>query len=346
MLKIEPKYIVEAVSASSLEELFPLVQNAIELEHSTIPPYLTAMFSFKPNTGNEIRAIIHSIVIEEMLHMSIAANILNALGGRPLINDKSFIPEYPTPLPMGIGSSEGLIVGLNPFSINIVQSIFMEIEEPENPIPPTLMLAAEASPEYATIGQFYMTLSDKIQHLAPDNLPGDPAKQVTSNFFSSSELFPILTKEDAVNAINIIVEQGEGTTHSPLDPEKELAHYYKFAEIVAGKKAVVRNDGSYSFSGDPIPFDPNDVYPVYSNTKAKMLIPGTEERRRVDEFNNAYSSLLNGLHRTFNGEPGYLDNTIGVMFDLKLLSEKLNATPFPGQQGYTIGAPYEWFPQP
>jgi rubrerythrin len=80
MLQIDSKYIEKALSANALEELYPLLQKAIELEHSTIPPYLTAMFSLKPGTNLVQRQIIHSIVIEEMLHMSIAANILNALG--------------------------------------------------------------------------------------------------------------------------------------------------------------------------------------------------------------------------------------------------------------------------
>jgi len=34
-----------------------------------------------------------------MLHMSIAANILIASGGRPMINTRAFIPNYPGPLP-------------------------------------------------------------------------------------------------------------------------------------------------------------------------------------------------------------------------------------------------------
>ncbi len=346
MLKIDQKYIAQVNASETLEDLFPLLQNAIELEHATIPPYLTAMFSFKPNTGSEIRTIIHSIVIEEMMHMTIAANIMNAIGGSPDISSPGFIPNYPGPLPMGIGSQDGLIVGLEKFSLELVKNVFMEIEEPENPIPPSAKLAA-ALPTFKTIGQFYMAVQKKIIELAPDKLPGDPAKQVTSDFFSANLLFPILTKQNAVDAINIIIEQGEGTPESPLDPEKELAHYYKFAEIAEQKRIVVRPDGSYSFSGDPIPFNPGDVLPLFPNTKAAMLLPETsEERRRVDDFNNAYSSLLSGLHRTFNGDPGYLPNTLGVMFDLKLLSEKLYATPFPGVDGYTIGAPYEWVPQP
>src|SRR5690606_2357790 len=102
MLQIEAKYIRQVELSSQLEDLYPMLQNAIELEHSTIPPYLTALFSIRPGTSTEARKIVHSIVIEEMMHMTIAANILNAIGGKPQINNPRFVPVYPGPLPMGI----------------------------------------------------------------------------------------------------------------------------------------------------------------------------------------------------------------------------------------------------
>lgn len=348
MLKLQTEFVQRIVNAHKLEELYPLVQKAIELEHATIPPYLTAMFSLKPGTEKEIWDIIHSIVIEEMMHMTISANILNALGGSPSINNPKFVPEYPGPLPMGIG--DGLIVGLAKYSKEQVKSVFMEIEEPEEPldIPVKTKMMAEAAPQFHTIGEFYMALSKKIEEIAPDNLPGDAAKQVTSPFFSSDLLFPILTKQDAIKAIDIIVEQGEGTETSPIDFDGEIAHYYRFEELYVGKR--LEKDESekvgYSFSGPVIPFDPANVQPILSNTKASMFSPGSEERRRVDEFNASYQSLLNGLHLTFNGNPDMLKDTIGLMFDIKLYGEKLCGIPFPGKKGVNIGPPFEYVKLP
>ena len=43
---------------------------------------------------------------EEMLHFTIVANVLNALGGRPLIDDKAAVPIYPAILPMGVAGGE------------------------------------------------------------------------------------------------------------------------------------------------------------------------------------------------------------------------------------------------
>ena len=344
MLKIDSKFIERVQQSSVIEELYPMLQNAIELEHSTIPPYLTAMFSIKPGKNVEDRKIIHSIVIEEMMHMTIAANILNALGGQPYINNSDFVPEYPGPLPMGIGN--GLIVSLEKYSKECVKNVFMEIEEPENPL--VFRSAALAVQDYSTIGQFYLALQKKIQELAPHELPGNKSKQVTSPFFDSSLLFPIYTKDDAINAINIIVEQGEGTSISPLDQDGEIAHYYRFEELFKGKK-LVKDDNApngFSFSGADIPFDEADVFPIFPNTKISMLTSGTEEWNHMNQFNTSYFSLLAGLHKTFNGEPEMLNNTIGVMYDLKLTAEKLCATPFPDKPGYTIGPSFEYVSTP
>lgn len=347
MIKINPQIVDQINKATDLSDLFEMLQYAIELEHATIPPYLTALFSFKPGTEPAVRKIIYSVVIEEMMHMTIAANILNAIGGAPKINDKDFIPNYPGGLPMGIGN--GLIVGLEKYSREVVKNVFMEIEEPENPLVFPTAAFAKAIPEFRTIGEFYMALQNSIDKLAPDKLPGDATKQVTSDFYAPDLLFPIITKADAIKAISIIIEQGEGTSTSPtvVNFGGEIAHYYRFEELYHGRQ-LVKNPiipEGYSFTGAVIPFDPENVMPLFPNTKAAMLPPGSEERRMADSFNNSYNTLLNSLHITFNGKPDFLENAIGVMFDLRLTAQKLGATVFPGKPGFTIGPPYEYVPQ-
>lgn len=344
MLKINPQFVIDITNSETLQELYPLVQNAIELEHSTIPPYLTALFSFQPNTETQIRTVLHSIVIEEMLHMTISSNILNALGGNPAISNPNFVPNYPGHLPMGIGGS--LIVGIEKYTLDVVKNVFMEIEEPEQPIPFKSTAGLEEAPTYKTIGEFYQALQKKIMEIAPEILPGNKDLQVTSSFFSSELLYPIVTKHDAIAAIDIIIEQGEGTTTSPVGTDGELAHYYKFEELYKGRELVADSTApnGYSFTGPIIPFDASNVLPLFPNTKANMLPLGSEERRLLEEFNQTYSNLLFGLHQTFNGHPDNLNNTIGLMFDLRLSCQKLALMPFPGKQGYTIGPSYEFVP--
>lgn len=347
MLLINPSLLEGVRNATKLDDLFFYVQKAIELEHSTIPPYLTAMLCIKPDTNQEVYQLIHSVVIDEMLHMAIDSNILNALGGHPVIDNPEFIPKYPGPLPMGI--NEGLIVNLEMLTKDVVKNTFMEIEEPENPIdfPIKMSKMGLMAEQFATIGQYYAAIKDKIDELANDKLPGDPSLQMTTSFYPADQLFPIYTKEDAKRAIDIIVEQGEGTTSSPIRPGGGIAHYYRFNEVYLGKR-LVEDPGSelgYAYEGT-LPFDQNNVFPISKNTKISDLPNGTQDEKEIrlqaEEFSYYYSKLLHGLHRTFNGEPSYINNTLGLMYDIKLIGQKLAATPFPGRPGQTVGAPFEF----
>lgn len=343
MLKIQAEFVEQVHGAATPEDLAELMQNAIELEHATIPPYLTAMISLKPGTNREIWRVIQSVVIEEMLHMTIAANVMNALGGEPAINRPGFIPEYPGPLPMAIG--HGLVVGLERYSREQVKKVFMEIEEPEKPIVfPVRPFGMAAKLEFSTIGQFYGAIQKRLREL-PDELPGDPARQVVDpSMFGPDQLFAIRTTDDAVRALDVIVEQGEGTPDSPLDPEGDFAHYYRFEELFHGRRLVKDTTvpQGYSFSGPAIPFDAGAVWPLAANTKAEQLPEGSEQRRQANEFNFVYAKLLNALHRSFNGDPGFIQSTLGLMYDLKLAGEQLAAMPFPGRDGETVGPPFEY----
>eukprot|EP01047_Picozoa_sp_COSAG01_P032637 COSAG01_NODE_2368_length_7814_cov_83.159819_5_plen_189_part_00 len=61
----------------TLPFLRQLLQQAIEVEHSTIPLYLTALYSIV-DSGSFAAQAVRGVVIEEMLHMTAAANVLNA----------------------------------------------------------------------------------------------------------------------------------------------------------------------------------------------------------------------------------------------------------------------------
>jgi Ferritin-like len=340
MIKLQRQVIRGIRAAGSGAELHRYLQNAVELEHSTIPPYLTAMFSLKPGTNLRIAQLIRGIVIQEMLHMSIAANILVAIGGKPQINGRAFIPKYPGPLPMNIG--EGLQVGIEAFSIPLVKNTFMAIEEPEHPIPvKAKLLAGEAEPEFATIGQFYDAIEQQIVKLGPSIFvqPTAPPQVVSAEWFAADKLFPITDPESACRAIEIIKREGEGTSVTPYESGDDPAHYYKFGEIAAGRGLVATPDG-YSYAGPPIPFDASGVWPLRPNCKVADFEAGTQARTRIEQFACNYGSLLNALHLAFNGEPRQLDTAIGVMYDLRVLAVALMQTDAGG--GQTVGPSFEY----
>ena len=83
MIKLDRQIIRDIRAAKKGADLYVHLQNAVKLEHSTIPPYLTAMFSLRPGVNQNIADQIRSIAMQEMLHMAIASNILISIGGIP-----------------------------------------------------------------------------------------------------------------------------------------------------------------------------------------------------------------------------------------------------------------------
>lgn len=340
MLRIDPTIIRDVRAATSAADLHAQLQAAIELEHATIPLYLTAYYSVKPGQNTAAAAVLRSVVIEEMLHMTIASNLLNALGGSPEIDKPGFIPVFPGPLPMGV--HQGLNAELRKLTRGQVVDTFMVIEEPEQPLdipvrePSLQRLALVEAPEeveYGTIGEFYAAIADKIKELGDGAFTGDPARQVVDHtWFPADQLFAVTDVKSALGGIEVIVEQGEGTHTSPEDGDDEPAHYYRFAEIVYGR--ALRTDPAspvgWSYSGPPVGLDPAGVWNLLANAKTVDYPVGSRARMLSDKFNVAYTNLLRALQDTFTGKPEDLKVALGLMYELRLTAETLVATPLPG----------------
>ncbi|MCA6065916.1 ferritin-like protein [Chryseobacterium sp. RG1] len=106
-----------------------LLQTAILIEHSTIPPYLTALYSIKDGTNALASQIIRSVAVEEMLHMIMVCNVMNAVNIQPSVNRPQNYPSYPMKLPMNVD----FYVGLETFSTNSITT-FIAIESPSSPL--------------------------------------------------------------------------------------------------------------------------------------------------------------------------------------------------------------------
>jgi hypothetical protein len=274
--------------------------------------------------------------------MTIAANILIAIGGATEINKKGFVPEYPGPLPMSIGD---LIVGIEAFSISLVENTFMAIEEPEDPIhiQPPPILAAAGQPKFCTIGQFYDAIAKQIMELGPSIFVKKTAPpQVINNYwFPPSKLFPITGPESACKAIEIIKTEGEGSSTSPFQSGHDPAHYYKFGEIVNGRR-IVRTPTGFAYAGEAVLFDPAGVWPLKANCKLADFPEGTQARTRIERFAYAYSTLLNSLQDSFNGRPDQLNAAIGMMYDLRVFAVSLMETDAGTGGGLTVGPSFEY----
>lgn len=317
----------------TVDDLKRALQQAIELEHSTIPTYLTSLFSIKDGHNRRVARIIQGVVVEEMLHMALACNLLNAIGGSPSIDHPDFVPAYPGRLPGGLRPN--LVVSLKKASIEHIRDVFMAIEEPDETIDPL-------EHHRLTIGWFYDEIGKGFQRLAGDgDLFVDQSPQLTS-WRGPGEIVVVHDLETALQAIDEIVEQGEGSSATdPDDPEGELAHYYKFEEIVRGRELVV-TPGGYGFTGAPIHFDPDGVWPMADNPSTAGLPEGSYVYNLAQRFNVMYWELLSALHDAFNTDPdAKLTAAIEMMFSLEVAAKGLMQTPIGPGSPETAGPSFE-----
>lgn len=324
MIRIEVRHLSALNAAASAQELQGTIQKTIELEFATIPPYLTAMMSLRIDANREIWEVLHSVVVDEMLHMLINCNLLVALGGKPRIDSPQFVPRYPGPLPMSIHSD--LIVGLEAFSPTLVEKTFMGIEKPENPI----QIEALGMPTYATIGQFYAALKGKVEQLGDGAFNPDTSGQLIENqWFPADRLFPIASAADAVKAIDLIVREGEGTPITPIGEPGHAAHYYRFEQIVKGRRLQPdpAAPSGFSYSGAAIPFDPSTVWPITPNQQLRDLDADSQAGRRARQFAYSFTKLLKALQESFDGKPEAFAMAMSLMFELKLAGQMLCSSP-------------------
>jgi hypothetical protein len=362
MIRIKSSIINAVNQAVTPQDLYPALQMAVSLELSTIPPYLTGLFTLKETATGQTNAaaaeIMTSVVNEEMLHMCIAANTLIALGGAPVMNTAAQVPSYPGHLPGD--TDDGLIVHIRPISQCAVLNTYMRIEEPDTIIQPSgpnkipLLPSPPPPPgEFQSIGDFYRAIIAKLQTLPSGSINPDPnspnqKNQVVGVFGS----FPTAITDipSAVAALGLIVDQGEGSDVSPeemdpVDADETAAHFYRFAEIIMGA-AIVVSGGSYDFSGTPVTFDesPNGVINMFPDaTLAGMQsILSPANLTICQNFSAAYTSLLNSLNDVFNGNPGGISGAENIMFTLRGLANQVFAIPI-GSTGQTAGLCWELF---
>lgn len=337
------------------EDVYEALQTIIELEHATMPPYLTAMFSIKLGYNAYIMDTLRDIAEQEMLHFAIACNILTAIGGNPNINKIGFVPKFPGPLPGGLRS--GLIVRLRKCSKDQLKS-FMMIEAPDEQYLLEDGESSESNPlqkNKYTIGWVYDAVSDALEALHPatiqfpDDIPGitdeDPRikNQVTGPF--GDKLYKIKSLAQAQQAIREIKEEGEGCpgNNNPATGETDpdtglpmLSHYFRFAEIVKGKRLTIdqtETEKTYAYNGPRVELDMDGVYNMQDDPKLEKQPLGSQQRERMESFARKYQGLLNGLQIAFNGDPDHLTQCFGLMYQLTIAAQPLMEMPALNEDG-------------
>lgn len=313
------KALVDRINATwsrprALAELTEHLQIAIEVELATIPIYLYTYYSIDrtvgragsptgfPNTeisrfADQAGAVIMSVAVEEMLHMSLSSNILFALGKQPQLYGKS-PSSYPTNLPghAKLGpDGKPLAIALGKLSVEHLWS-FLEIEYPAK---------ADAPPEgtdWDTIGQIYSYIrciisSDLIYdsdfqvgpadlQIQPGNyspnsidtayptaafdkvcpvpapVPGSTAHVASfasreDGHVGAHELLTVSSCDEALQAIATISYQGEGFDHTRFDDPSHQELSHYFKFLTIQSQLQ-----GYPESHEPLPEHPTPPPPA------------------------------------------------------------------------------------
>jgi hypothetical protein len=311
---------LSAVRPTTVEDAHAMLQTAIGVEFGTLPPYLYALYTIRPGTNAQASQRIKAIAQQEMIHMCLASNILNALGGNPLLKPQA----YPGPLPGDIGPPGGqpLTIHLLPFSKDAMKQ-GMDIEQPENPadfpvVSPLLGAEFKGGPETMTIGQFYDAL-DKFLATLPADAWHPGRHQIVDDQFFPGQLFAINDYRDANRAIQEIVSEGEGHKENPLDFQDEVSHYYRFGEMYNNKVLTKTYTGlHYQYGPASLDIDYALAYPAIADPGEHDFSQDSAAAQAAQaQCSVTYAALVENLQMALTGTDGALGMAVQAMFALR-----------------------------
>ncbi|MBV2356701.1 ferritin-like protein [Streptomyces sp. J2-1] len=290
------------------------LQVAVEIEFATIPPYLCGWWSVR-NRKSDAARLIRRIVSDEMYHLGVVCNLLVGLGGRPRVRESA--PVYPGPLPGGV--HPGVEVYLSGLTKGLVRDVMMAIEAPAVPL-------TDSAPDRLSIGHFYDEVLAAFRAVAPDL----SVERQLRERIGEDTLRPVRTLEDVERSIEIIKDQGEGTSLAPDDGlgDGHVAHYYAFAEIHHGRR-IRQSGGTWQFTGPPVPFP--DTRPMSKVPAGGWDRPPAEVRRLLDDFDGTYTTVLEALDTAWaEGDPEALRTAVQRMRRLETPAVALMEIPIAG----------------
>ncbi|MFF8387048.1 ferritin-like domain-containing protein [Streptomyces kanasensis] len=343
VLAYESNAIVELMEVRPVDRdeawLKDALQQAIMVEIATIGPYASAMWSIKEGSG-PVYDTIRRVIFDEMSHMGLVCNMLTTIGGSPILADPNVAPKYEYPLPGGVRPE--LTVFLEGLSKDSVE-MFSEIERPDHPV-------AEFE-TFTSIGAFYTAVEEAFeahQHLIRGTR--QLAYSMTHHG-QGNDILPLDSIERVRGAIEVIKEQGEGTSASPENPfpgkEGELAHFYAFRELFHGRKLVKVSESPdmWDFTGDEVPFPP--AHPMGRVPRGGWVnggenAPGPEVQQALDLFNREFSSMLRALEKAWqtddpNAAKAEVGKAVGHMFQMGPKARALMERELPDGSGRTYG---------
>src|SRR5262249_1950196 len=184
------------------------LQGALELELSTLPPYLCGLCALKDQSSDAFKTI-QNIVYNEMCHLGLVCNLLRATGAQPQIFDGFFgSVVYPGPLPGGVRPKHDaklhfpcdpnfqVTLGFEDYKSFV--EMCMQIEYPEDPVLRPKIQPLVGLETFPTIGQFYDAVLKSFQNLK-DKVPYQVDKQIENEDPKIVKVNGLQTATDAIS---------------------------------------------------------------------------------------------------------------------------------------------------
>lgn len=331
------------------EELIVMLAEAAAIEHNVMCSYLYGIWSLKNGEADGLTAaqaeivtrwksLLLGVAIEEMEHLTLVGNLTASIGGTPYLSR----PNFPIPAgyhPAGIDLE---LVGFSPALID--HAIFLERPEgigmddaPEFLHPDAYAHAAPrhtimpVTQDYNTIGHLYRGIYHGFEVLCrrygeANLFCGDAADQIGPADAPFSELTIVTDLASAWEAIETIVEQGEGAPgHS------ENSHYQRFVSVKQELATLLAEDPDFK---PAFPVARNPVMRRPHDTANKVWITDPEAARVLDLANSLYALMLRLLSQSFGRDPGeaehkrlFMDLARQLMHLLSHVAEHLASLP-------------------
>jgi Ferritin-like len=298
----------------SREQLVYLLTQACELEQGVLCEYLFALYSLKqdPQDGLSSQQLaqvarwgraLSEVAVQEMLHLTLATNLLTAVGAAPHLHRPNFpirCQWYPPDVrlalvPFGEAAVRHFMYLERPDGIDLKDAeAFAAVCEcrPLTAPPSTLMAAPQ---DYHTVGHLYRSIGHGFARLVDrygeaDVFIGPPRAQASREVFGWPELVAVTDLASARAAIELIVEQGEGA-----GGDWREAHFGRFSTILDELLAATRANPDYS-PGRP-------ARPAYvrrpPDQPQATIISDPLTAQVVDLFDAAHQTMLQALCRCF-----------------------------------------------
>ncbi len=336
-----------SVLPPSREQLLYWLHEACEIEHHLMCCYLYAAFSLKrgdPRWTDEQRAAVQrwrasimSVALEEMSHLALVGNLMNALGGTPHLNRPAF-PVDAGPYPAGF------VIRLAPFSAATIEH-FKFLERPHDRqlaaapgFEPTRQYR-RAVPEgrlspgprdYDTVGELYEVLARSLDafvevHGEAALFVGSPALQVDATLAPLPGVRPVTDLASAHAAIHTIVTQGEGA-----GPEEVDSHFCRFSRIADELAAMQTADPGFEPAW-PAATNPVMNAPIHSSAE-RVHVSAPRIARWLDIGNALYTTSMRCLLQGFGAterraKATWLAASFALMRGLMPVGQGLSARP-------------------